>query len=327
MAVEDVFKPPIVNPIDPKVTKEKDKASEWEKKTRDAKAEREWLEEQRRMDRITQPEQPPESPFQFKGSVNLGNIDFQEQQKQAKEEAERVRKESADEIKRLTEELNKTKNELQANIISAAMKEQSSQFVAALKDMNEKIEAVKAGADPSVMMNQFDIVTKIAEKMGFSKGTGQTGDPAIQLEITKLTMENALAQRKFEFEMQQRREDWELEKMKMQDERDLKREEMANERASEKRKNEQWGGMIDRLGAAAGQGYYDRSRQKVAASAPQGKRASRHIEAGVGEAGETECPNCQEPIAIGPTARTAVCASCNTRIPIKRTEKIEPEEE
>jgi len=73
MAVKDVFTPKSTNPIDPQTAKEKEegKESEWQRKAKDAKAEREYLEEQKRIDRIGQPEQSKEPAFGIEGKVKL----------------------------------------------------------------------------------------------------------------------------------------------------------------------------------------------------------------------------------------------------------------
>lgn len=42
------------------------------------------------------------------------------------------------------------------------------------------------------------------------------------------------------------------------------------------------------------------------------------IEARVGESGEVECTQCHQSIAIGETAKVAVCANCGAKYPIKR---------
>jgi len=43
-----------------------------------------------------------------------------------------------------------------------------------------------------------------------------------------------------------------------------------------------------------------------------------------GEAGVTSCPGCKAEVGVGATARSAVCANCNTRISIKR---VQPEDD
>ena len=49
---------------------------------------------------------------------------------------------------------------------------------------------------------------------------------------------------------------------------------------------------------------------------------SKTIQAEEGEAGEAEC-SCGTSIAISATAKSVVCANCNTTYPIKRIEKAE----
>lgn len=51
------------------------------------------------------------------------------------------------------------------------------------------------------------------------------------------------------------------------------------------------------------------------------KSPKHHIEAGQGEDGEVDCPNCGQLISIGSKAKNAICANCGIKIPIRRMEK------
>ncbi|GAI91654.1 unnamed protein product [marine sediment metagenome] len=51
--------------------------------------------------------------------------------------------------------------------------------------------------------------------------------------------------------------------------------------------------------------------------APRGKQG-HHVEAGWGDIGEVECPGCSQPLAIGSTARVAICANCGEKVSVKR---------
>lgn len=328
MAVKDVFGPKPVNPIDPKNTEE-DKGGEWQKKAKEAKAQREYMEEQRNIDRIAQPEQPPESKFEFKGGVHL-DIDPQRDAKEAREVAEKVREKAEQEkkerdkkIDELTAERDEKARELQDTKLTAAMKEMTGQFGAALKEMNQKIEDVKAGADPSIMVSQFKALAKLSEEMG-SLGGRQVGDPSIQLEITKLNMENARAQREFEARLEQDKRAWDLQLQRFEDEREARKQAQIQEQ----HKYDQLGNVFETGARLVGKGITESSISKSGdevASASKGRK-SHHIEIGLGESGEIECPGCNQPVGIGPTAKAAVCANCGAKYSIKRVER-QPETE
>ena len=331
MAVKDVFRPPSTNPSDPtKPNDKEDKTGEWEKKAREAKAEREYEEEQQRIKRIAAGGGGGEEPaFQVKGAVKL-DIDPQRDAERARQELKEQQEKSEQQINTLAQELEKTKDELRTKEITAAMEKMSTQFQGALKEMNDRIAAVKSGADPSVLSSQFQILTTIAEQMGFQKPSAQVGDPRVQLEITKLEMDNARAEREFKEKMEQNRRDWDLQLERLRDDRDFKKQQLAQE----EKKNEMFIKAPQVVGGAIAQGILA-SRGKAGSGVTEEVRAPKkhHIEAGFGESGEVRCPSCGRPIAIGPTARVAVCTNCNERIPIKRGEKLpvsenpEPEED
>lgn len=330
MAVEDVYKPKTVNPIDPKNVKgkEEDKETEFQRKAKDAKAEREYLEEQRRIDRIGQPEKSKEPAFAVEGKMHL-DIDPQRDAKEAREATEKIRQEAEKEkkgrdekIEKLTAERNEKARELQDSQLTAVMKEMTGSFNAALKDMNNKLEDVKAGADPSAMVNQFTVLRKLAEEMTSLKGTHGVGDPSLQLEITKLQMDNARADREFQAKMEQDRRQWDLEKEKFQDNRYFKQQEAARQA----KRDEMFANAPAVIGGAIAKGLMETGEGGVS-GAPKGK-AGQHVEAGVGEAGNFECSSCRQPVAIGPTAKSAVCSNCGTRFSIRRVEsEVAPEEE
>jgi len=60
--------------------------------------------------------------------------------------------------------------------------------------------------------------------------------------------------------------------------------------------------------------------------APKGSGSGQAITADIGRGGEVKCSQCHQPVAVGPTARTAVCSGCGTKYPIKRVQAESPVE-
>ncbi|MBA7703237.1 hypothetical protein ES703_112019 [subsurface metagenome] len=201
------------------------------------------------------------------------------------------------------------------------MKEMSTQFIGALKEMNDRIAAVRSGADPAILATQFEALTKVAEQMGYQKATPQIGDPAIQLEITRLQMESAQKDREFRAKLAQENRQWDLEKMKLEDERAFKRQQLAQDA----QRTDLIAQTPQVLANAFAQGLMARESKggmvakeaSPEAEAPK-KKKGHHVDAGWGESGEVECPRCAQPIGIGPTAQTAVCSACGEKVPIRR---------
>lgn len=264
-------------------------------------------------------EKREENGFKVTGGMNL-NLDPQRDAREAREELKKQQEKSDDKIGTLTGALEASKGELLQSQITATMKEMSAQFIDALKEMNDRIAAVKSGADPAILATQFEALTKVAEQLGFQKST-PIGDPAIQLEITRLQMESAQKDREFQAKLVQENRQWDLEKMKLEDARAFKRQELAQDA----QRNELIAKTPQVIANAVGRGLMARQDkgERVAeeaspeAEAPK-KKQGHHVEAGWGESGEVECPGCNQPISIGPTAQTAVCAICGEKVPIKR---------
>lgn len=105
MAVKDVFRPGATNPTDPKAAGEKGKGEEgyWEKQKKEARAKREFKEESKMIENIDNPPAQAEPPFQVKGSVNLGDIDFQKQQEELKQNIATIQQTANEQIKALNE--------------------------------------------------------------------------------------------------------------------------------------------------------------------------------------------------------------------------------
>lgn len=273
-------------------------------------------------------EDSSEPAFRVTGGVKL-DIDPQRDAREAREAVERMSvkagedKEKRDEeIKKLTAERDEKARELQDTKLSAVMREMTGSFNAALKTMNEKLEEVRAGADPSAMIGQFKVLTKLSEEMASLKGTPAAGDASLQLEITKLQMDNARAEREFQARLAQEARQWDLEKMKLEDDRHFRQHEAARQQ----RKDDMFANAPAAVGEAWAKGMLAAEEAKNIPQAPKSK-VGQHVEAGEGESGEFEC-SCGQPVAIGPTARSAICSNCGTRFPIERTKpELEPEEE
>jgi len=237
-----------------------------------------------------------------------------------REQAERDKKDRDGKIDELVDKLDESKRELEDTKMTAAMKAMTGSFNVALKDMNDKLEEVKAGADPSAMVNQFKVLSKLSEEIASMKGAPGVGDSALQLEITKLQMDNARAEREFQARMEQDRRQWELDKEKMQDDRHFRQQDAARQT----KRDEMFASFPQRIGGAIAKGM---SESEGVSETPRGK--SRYIEAGAGESGEATCDSCESPIAVGPTARMAICSNCGARFSIRRIERQEapkPEE-
>lgn len=340
MTVQDVNVPPRVRTEDVKGVKPKsqDDAEYWEKQKVAKRFRREALEEDKAIQNL---ENPPlqEPPFQIRGQVDLGTFNLQEEQKKARDDADLARKEYAEKEKELSARLETSQKELAETKLTVVMKEMTNQFLSVVKAMDQKIDAVAKGSDPSHLTAYIDTLEKLASKMGYQRGdTGSAvGDPHLAIELQKLKAEEAARERAFQLEM--KKFDYEMQRNFKKDDAEiiLKKEELE----MKKKRDEMFASAPELIGRAIARGMMEEGgtapvmSQKVSS---KGKTKGYQITAVRGEAGEVDCPKCGQPIVIGPTAATAACAGCSLNVPVTRTqpsqatpqpttEELEPDEE
>jgi hypothetical protein len=320
MAVEEVHVGPRVERNDPKAQKPKSESDPgyWEQKKAEERSKREFLEEKKMIDDINSPPQQPAPPFQVKGEVNLGSIDVQEAAKKAEETAAREREASQQRINELTNKLNQTTEELH----NAQLQQVSSQLSAKIETLQQAI----AGGSKKTILEQLAEVDQLAEQLGYTKpAVGPTnGDPTITLEIKKLEMQMAKDDREFKRQMKKDDREWEL---RIEEIKQNRLDTQAKLEA-EREKQRMWAQAPERIGAVIAKGLVSEQGGQSGhgggvASAAGGKAIL--VTANVGEAGEFDCPTCGSTVAIGPTARGAVCAKCQQKFTVKRGSATPPQ--
>jgi len=330
MAVEDTLTPKAKKVGDVTSKGKEEGEGYWEKQVRETRAKKELKEAERELRNVENPPEQPEPAFQVRGHIDIDPAreakESREREEKAREKADAAEKERDDKIQILAAERDEKTRELADTKMGAAMEKMTTQFNAALEVVNKTLEEVKKGADPSALVGQFQALRKASEEMSSLRGGPQV-DPSIQLEITKLEMENARAEREFKAKMEQDRREWDLKFEALHDDKAFKRATLAQAAQSEERKSEFWNNLPKTLGGAMGagilakQGKGGRVAQEPTEEAPPSESKTpkgHHFELAWGGSGEGECPGCSQPVAIGPTARTAICANCGERVPVRR---------
>lgn len=209
-------------------------------------------------------------------------------------------------------EAKKTAAEAQQKRIEAEQNLQAQQNQILL----DKLEELKSSQKP--LSQQFEeyfaFADKVAEKMGYQRpGVKPVSEnPQIALEIAKLELDSAREDRKFQIEMEDRKRDWDLKLLQMNQDRQFKEKELD----LQAKKNEQLFAFPQVLGGAIAKGLLDRGQ--VATSGPAPAPQTYRIEIPQGETGTIGCPNCRSPIGIGPTQTSTQCIKCNTKYEITR---------
>lgn len=312
MSVEEVHIGARKVEIDPKNPKEKGPGDPeyWEQQKKEERAKREFLEEKEMIDRLKNPP-APEAPFQIKGSVNLGNIDVQEAGRKLEAAAIADREASQTRINALTEEANKAKEALHNAELQRVNVELTAK-IDALKD------TIKSG-DRKSIVEELTEIDGLAGKLGYIKPQAgpSNGDPALLIELKRLEVQMAKDDRDFKRQMAKDSREWDLKLMELNQNKAIAEANLASER-------DKWKTLSDapkNLGAAIAKGLLQEG-QKPGVQAQGNKPVT--ISANKGEAGELDCPTCGTVVAIGPTARGAVCANCRAQFTIKRNSATAP---
>ena len=260
-------------------------------------------------------ERQPESPLQVKGEVNLGKIDFQAQQEELKNTIASIQLDAARQVKELSADKDHYRDEV--NKIQLLMVENT--MKAQIENLQQTIQTGLMKPQDKGITGQLEDIMKIAGVLGYAKPDPQSGLPVeLTLQMKKMDIENAQAQRKFEWDKIESERNWQLSLKKLE----MEGQSHAAEIAAEKDKRSMFASPFESLGTAIAKGLLD-SNGGISAegrSSAKRKRSGKRLEVGEGESGVTECPECGEPVAIAPTARSAVCSSCDATFPIDRVD-------
>lgn len=326
MAVEEVSVPAKIHDIDPKKTPQKTDEIYWERRNREARARAEFIETQKLIDSMENPPSQPAPPITIRGSVNLGDIDFQAQAREAAAKEERqaeLRALEAKEMRTRNDELAERNKQLEIG----TLKEQISQ------QMDQLRQVVSAGLQkPKNFFEQYEEIMGMVNKLGALNPKEGNSDPKFQLEILKMNAQIAKDDREFKQQMRNDDRKWNLEMEKVAQER------VADERKiqAERERNALFANSFKGIGAAVAAGLLETGKGAIPSDSgitqqplPTTSRPKR-IEADEGAAGEIKCPNCGTGIGVGPTSTQATCASCGLTLEVRRrpakASQPEPEE-
>jgi len=243
------------------------------------------------------------------------HIDLDADRKEAKEAADKLRAQLAENANRTLEENNK----LRSDVHAAERREDQ-----ALADL--RMAEITAKMDSRSPAEVISDIRSMAAELGLKAPDPSVGDASLQLQILQLNHAEAQRAREFEWQMQKDRDDREDRKEERAEDRKIKAAEVSVQRE----KMEMFAGGFESVGTAIAKGMAASGQGAgVAAGPEQSARAKTvpGITAAVGEKGTAECVNCQQAVGIGPTATMAECAGCGTKYPIRRVQPVSKEVE
>jgi hypothetical protein len=181
-----------------------------------------------------------------------------------------------------------------------------------------------SGTGQKGLVEQFQEIKALVKEMGLSNPAGAQ-DATIQLEITRLQMQDAREARAFQKQMRDSDREWDLKLQQLASDNNFRKEELA----IKKQQGDMFANLPKLLGSAIGQGFAARAEALAGAGAASGAIAGQPakvntIVAGEGEAGEVECPDCHTLIGVAPTTKSTICAGCGIQYMIKREPRSEP---
>ncbi len=315
----------------------------WQNKAREARAMREYEEERQNIQSLRSG--PAEPPIQMMGKINLGEIDFQQQVREARELEREARRVAEEKAAKLQEERDRLHSELIANQIATIQNNLSSQIQKLQADL-----ATNRGTSKSIA-DQLKEIIDSAALLGYVKPEAakptqvvqNATDAALSLEMLRLQLEDKRTDRQWAWQMEKDRREWQL-KLRELDQANK----IAQAEIQAKKDSAAWIAKFpDLLGSAIARGLIAKEgnvapqtmerraiRNQAQRAAPpeempqaedigtQAPNSSGNLKvtADIGEAGTIECPECGGIIAIGPTAKRAVCSNCELAVEVVRKE-------
>lgn len=313
MPVEDVFKPRTVKAIDPRAVQEKQEGDDeyWARKAKEAKSRLDYQESQHALQQL---DQKPETPFRVSGEVNLGKFDLQEQQRLANEAAAKSRQAMDGEIREERDKRQAAEQALYAERVEGLRRDFTTK-IAELNGTIEKLATAPRRDERSILeefKEQFNTLQTMAKEFGFAR-TSDGQDPMIQLELAKLSMQQAKDEREFKRQMREDDKRWQIEIQKLQDDREHKRAQVQ----VQAKRDDMIASFPEHIGAAVARGLVDRGQSTPAPGFARPVQQSQTA-APAGKLATIPCPECKSPIAIAPDTSIATCAMCNSQFQVNR---------
>lgn len=257
----------------------------------------------------------PGRGFKVTGGIDFGHLDLAQERKEASERLEKLKKE-ADDVAKATGQEN---SQLRDKIAELNLEHLTSTFQAQMEGLTKLIQA--SGSKKNFVEEMAE-AQETAKALGFARPTPESSDLQTTLALKKIEFEQAVALRNLARDDRAEARRWQMELRRLDDERDGRKHQENEAQKS----REMWGRAPTVIGETIAAGMMAASGK--AEANPVGKaKVGKRVEAIAGEGGDFECETCKQPVAVGPTAKVAICAGCGAKYPIERKERVEPEEE
>lgn len=247
--------------------------------------------------------------FKMTGEIGLGKFNMLELLEERVKERDDLRKEAED-ASRTQAGIN---DNLREQLHAKELEVLKTGFDAQILMLGKLIES---NASKGTFMDQYNMTKDLAAQIGYVASGAGTSDLTMTMELEKMKFEQNLELKKMARE--EKRADREFQRQLKKDEDDREARKQDAERQS--KREDMVANLPGAIGGALAEGLKSR-KGGIGEEAPApGKKKSRGkvLEVGVGEGGVVDCPECGGELAIGPTARKAVCSKCSMEYPIRR---------
>ena len=318
--VENVNMPKRVTEVDPRSQggKKTDDVQYWESRKAMNRARREAMTEEKEIERIENPPEQAPPAFQVRGGINLGEIDLQEEQRQAKQEALLARQASDERIKQLEKERDDAREALHTASINN-MRETLTTQIEQLK------KAIEGGSSKGDIGSQLESIATVAEKyLGLSR-TAATGATTnnwdAQLALKRLEAELKREDRKILIEMKREDRQWQLDLKKLEQAQAEANEKLRIERENRARMNDILASIPEKIGEGLAAGIQNRGSGEQPAArfartrrpAAQAAPAAEVSAADPPEEKVLKCEDCGTDISYTPADKTILCPECGSK--------------
>ncbi len=259
--------------------------------------------------------------FKVTGGLDMGHINYQELMQQQIADREVLRQEAAN----AAANQQQVSESLREKLHSSEMELIKTSFGAQMQMLNKTIEGTASRGN---FMDEYNGMMEVAKALGMAHPQA-SNEMSTQLDLKKMEFDNTRELRRMSREDKRADREFQRQLNKDAEDREDKKADREVQAATaaaaiqaEREKRNMWATPFETIGMALGKGLLD-SNGGVSADLdeqPQHKqkRSKKRLEVDEGESGITNCPECGDPVAIAPTARSAVCSSCDAVFPIDR---------
>ncbi len=224
----------------------------WEKRAKTAVAKRDYLTTEKDIERVTNsPPAPVEQPFKITGGLNLGNIDLQAERAQTLAKLEEIRQASDAKLAALQ----KTADDYREQVAQIRQESGMAQLNTQIQSLQKQI-ADGLNSKSKSFIEQWNEINTIVETVGLKKtpvSETLTTPPTVLLELKKMDLDAARAEREFQWKMKQDDRMFAIEMKKLDQGQAINQAKVAAERD----RNDLMASIPESIGKAIARGMVD----------------------------------------------------------------------